>query len=118
MTIEDVVSIGWIIVSALIGFVGGAFYRKAKDMAKDEDSSQKVGEVGCGKNLLDGKPGGAFCMKVDIVDKGNGVEEVVWNKNLLLMNEQQDRYEKFVTDALKKLNVEMDEIRRKYGVFP
>lgn len=81
----------------------------------------ETGEVGYGKNLLDGKPGGAFCLTGEIVDKGNGVEEFVLNKTLLLMNEQSDCFEKFVmdvTDALKKLDAEMDEIRRKYGVFP
>lgn len=38
MTMEDVATIGGIIVSALIGFVGGYFYRQAKDIAKDDMS--------------------------------------------------------------------------------
>lgn len=39
MTVEDIVSIVWLIVSAIIGFVGGYFYRQAKDAAKDKDNS-------------------------------------------------------------------------------
>lgn len=38
MTVEDIVSIAWIIVSAIIGFVGGYFYKQAKDASKDEDN--------------------------------------------------------------------------------
>lgn len=49
------------------------------------------------------------------------VEKVVLDETLRLLNEHNDSFEKFVrdvTDALKKLDAEMDEIRRKYGVFP
>ena len=45
MTLEDVVSIAWIIISAIIGFVGGYFYKQAKDAAKDEDNSLIKGQM-------------------------------------------------------------------------